>query len=184
MRKIIASLSISLDGVIEKPWEWPIKDNTEETDKAFWSLVDSSDALLMGGVTYQEFVEYWSHEEGIRAEQLKRVPLMEQIRKYVVSTTLKTTEWANTTLIEDNVVEEITKLKQLPGKNITIPASATLVDWLLHQGLLDELHLFLFPLVLGSGKRLFKEETGQTVLKLASLDTLSNGVVHLVYQTN
>ena len=92
MRKIVASLGISLDGVIEEPWSWPVKDNTEEMDKAFWSLVDSSDAILMGRVTYEQFAEYWSHEEEVRTEQVKRIPQMEQIRKYVVSTTLKNDE--------------------------------------------------------------------------------------------
>ena len=182
MRKIVASLGTSLDGVIGEPWNWPVKDNTEEMDKTFWSLVDSSDTILMGRETYEQFAEYWSHEEGVRTEQVKRIPLMEKIRKYVVSTTLKTAEWANTTVISGNVAEEITKLKRSSGRNIIIPASATLVEWMLHQGLLDELHLFTFPIVLGSGKRLFKERSGQLVLKLVSADTLSNDIVHLVYR--
>ncbi len=181
MRKIVASLGTSLDGVIAEPWNWPVKDNTDEMDKEFWSLIDSSDAILMGRTTYEQFAEYWSHEEGIRTEQVKRIPLMNKIRKYVVSTSLRTAEWSNTSVISGNVFEEITKLKRESGKDIVIPASATLVEWLLNQGLLDELHLFTFPIVLGNGKRLFKEGSGPLVLRLLSANTLPSDIVHLVY---
>lgn len=185
MRKIVASLGMSLDGVIEAPWAWPVKDNTEETDSTFWSLVDSSDALLMGRVTFGEFAQYWADEKVIRSEQVKRKPLMDNMQKYVVSSVnIDTSAWANSTLIKDNVAEEITKLKQRPGKNITVPASATLVGWLLHEGLLDELHLFLFPMVLGKGKRLFEEGAGQAVLTLISSQNLNDGIMHLVYRTS
>ncbi len=182
MRKIVASMSVSLDGVMEAPWKWPVKDNTEEVDKMYWALVDAGDVLLMGRVTYEEFAEYWSHEQRVRAEQVRRIPGMKKMRKYVVSSTLRKAEWTNTTLIREHVAEEIAKLKRQPGKDITVPASGTLVEWLLHQGLLDELHLFVFPVILGSGRRLFKEGGGQAILRLTSSDTLSADVLHLIYQ--
>jgi dihydrofolate reductase len=100
----------------------------------------------------------------------------------VVSTTLDQAKWQNSTLIGGNVAEEISQLKQRPGRNINMSGSGTLVTWLLREGLLDQLDLLLFPVVVGHGKRLFEGECGQAGLKLAASETFSTGVVHLTYQ--
>jgi dihydrofolate reductase len=107
---------------------------------------------------------------------------MNSFPKVVVSTTLDRADWQNSTLISGNVTEEIIKLKQRPGRNINMSGSGTLVTWLLREGLLDQLDLLLFPVVVGHGKRLFAGDGGQAGLKLAGSQTFSTGVVHLTYQ--
>ena len=102
--------------------------------------------------------------------------------KVVVSTTLDRAKWQNSTLISGNVAEEISQLKQRPGRNINMSGSGTLVSWLLREGLLDQLDLLQFPVVVGRGKRLFEGEGGQAGLTLAGSQTFSSGVVHLSYQ--
>jgi dihydrofolate reductase len=107
---------------------------------------------------------------------------MNNLPKYVVSTTLKTADWTNSTLMSSNVAEELTKVKQQPGKNINVTGSATLVRWLLRERLLDQLNLLLYPGIVGSGKRLFEGEGDQMALNLTRSNALSNGVVHLTYE--
>jgi dihydrofolate reductase len=102
--------------------------------------------------------------------------------KVVVSTTLDRAKWQNSTLISGNVAEEISQLKQRAGRNINMSGSGTLVSWLLREGLLDQLDLLQFPVVVGRGKRLFEGEGGQAGLTLAGSQTFSSGVVHLTYQ--
>ena len=99
-----------------------------------------------------------------------------------MSTTLDKAEWQNSTLIGANVAEEINKLKQQPGRNINMSGSGTLVTWLLREGLLGQLDLLLFPVVVGHGMRLFAGEGGQAGLKLAGSQAFGTGVVHLSYQ--
>jgi dihydrofolate reductase len=108
---------------------------------------------------------------------------MNGVRKYVVSTTLEEPlEWNNSTLIGDHVAEEITRLKEQPGKDISISGSPTLVRSLLEDGLLDELRLMVHPIVVGSGKRLFEEGGDQQALDLVDSKTFSTGVLYLSYQ--
>ena len=135
--------------------------------------------MLLGRVTYQEFAAYWP---GVSSEDEPFATHMNNTPKYVVSKTLDKAEWNNSTLISGNVAEEITKLKQQPGKNIGITGSATLVQSLLQDDLLDELGLMIHPVVVGSGKRLFQEGGGPKGLKLVDSMTFSTGVVSLTYQ--
>src|SRR3712207_2906317 len=107
---------------------------------------------------------------------------MNNTPKLVVSTTLDRVDWQNSTLIKDNVVEELTRLKQQPGKNISITGSATLVRSLLRDRLLDELQLLVHPIVVGSGKRLFADDGERVPLTLVDAKTFSTGVLHLIYQ--
>ena len=106
---------------------------------------------------------------------------MNSFPKVVVSTTLDKADWQNSTLISGNVAAGITKLKQQPGRNINVSGSGTLVSWLLRQGLLDQLHLLMFPVVVGHGKRLFGGEGNQVGLTLAASEAFTSGVVHLTY---
>lgn len=179
MRKVTAGLFVSLDGVVESPEKWHFPYFNDEMGEAVGAAISSSDAMLLGRVTYQEFAAYWP---GVSSEDEPFATHMNKTPKYVVSKTLDKAEWNNSTLISGNVAEEITKLKQQPGKNIGITGSATLVQSLLQDDLLDELGLMIHPVVVGSGKRLFQEGGGPKGLKLVDSMTFSTGVVSLTYQ--
>jgi dihydrofolate reductase len=177
MRKIVAGLFISLDGVIEAANDWIGPWFSPELGQAVGSMIAAQDAMLLGRVTYEEFAAHWPHQAGETADT------MNGTAKYVVSGTLTSADWKNSTLIPAaTAATEIAELKQRPGKNIGMTGSATLVAWLLREGLLDELHLLVFPVVLGSGKRLFGREGSQVGLRLAASEAFPTGVVHLTYQ--
>jgi len=178
-----ASFFISLDGVVEGPgpeddfdlsgWTMPYWD--DDIGQFIHDGMNASDTLLLGRVTYQGFASaFGSSTEGDAAQ-------MNSFRKYVVSTTLEKAEWANSTLIKGNVVEEVTKLKQQPGKDIGMSGSGTLVQTLLQDDLIDELNLLVYPVVLGRGKRLFKDGLNLT-LQLVQAKKSSSGVALLTYQ--
>ena len=176
MRKIVAGLSISLDGVIEDPNEWSGPWFNAEVGQAIGSMIAAQDAMLLGRVTYDAFAAYWPHQTGDMADT------MNGTTKYVVSGTLTSADWQNSTLIPAAAAfAEIAELKQQPGQNIGITGSGTLVSSLLREGLLDELHLFIFPVVLGAGTRLFGASGGKLPLKLIDSATYETGVVHLTY---
>jgi dihydrofolate reductase len=180
MRKVTAGLFVSLDGVVESPEKWQLPYFNDEMGEAVGAAMAATDAMLLGRVTYQEFASFWP---GVSSEDQPFADHMNNTPKYVVSTTLeKPLEWNNSTLIKGNVAQEITKLKQQPGKNIGITGSATLVRSLLQDDLLDELGLLVHPVIVGSGKRLFKEGGDQKGLKLVDSKTFSTGVVYLTYQ--
>ena len=176
MRKIVAGLFISLDGVIEDANAWIGPWFSPELGQAVGSMIGAQDTMLLGRVTYQEFAAHWPQQTGDMADS------MNGTAKYVVSGTLKSAEWQNSTLIPAaSAIAEIAELKQRPGKNIGMTGSATLVSSLLREGLLDELHLFVFPVVLGSGKRLFAAPGAKLPLKLINSATFDTGVVQLTY---
>jgi dihydrofolate reductase len=181
MRKVAAWLFISLDGVTESPdkWQFDVIDDAMMTD--ITSQIAAEDAILLGRVTYQDFAPFWptSTDEPF-ASHINNTP------KYVVSTTLDKVEWGQwdkPTLIKGNLTKEITKLKQQPGKNIGVSGSPTLVRSLLQDNLLDELKLMVHPVIVGSGKRLFKDGGGLKKLKLVDSNVTSTGVVILTYQS-
>jgi len=176
MRKIVAGLFMSLDGVIEDPSEWTGPWFSAEVGQAVGSLIAAQDAMLLGRVTYDAFAAHWPHQTGEMAES------MNGAIKYVVSGTLRSAGWRNTTLIpRDRAAEQIAGLKQQPGKNIGMTGSGTLVSWLLREGLLDELRLLVFPVVLGHGKRLFAEPGDKVPLKLIDSAAFGTGVLSLAY---
>src|SRR5918994_438644 len=148
--------------------------------KVVASGMAASDALLLGRATYQEFASYWPYQNS--ADQ-PYTDYLNSTPKFVVSTTLEEPlEWQNSTLIKGNVAEEITELKRLPGKDITITGSAALVQSLLADELLDELRLMVHPLVLGGGKRLFQDGGDQKALELLDSKTFDTGVLYLTYR--
>lgn len=175
MRKIVAGLYITLDGVVESPEQWTGPYFSDEIGQTIGSQFAASDTMLLGRVTYQTFAGAFAGQTGGMADQMNHTP------KVVVSTTLTQADWQNSTLLSGDVAEAIARLKQQPGKNIAISGSATLVRWLLGEGLLDELHLLLFPLVLGSGRRLFENGSTQVPLTLVDAKTFSTGVLSLSY---
>jgi len=179
MRKIVAGLYVSLDGVTESPEKWSFPYFNDEVGQTLGSQIATSDTLLLGRRTYQEFAAYWpdkTAQDDPFADYINTVP------KLVVSTTLTTLEWNNSTLINGDVAEQLSRLKQQPGKDISITGSVTLVGSLLRQGLLDELRLLLYPIVVGTGRRLFQDAGDQVPLKLVDSQAFSTGVVSLVYQ--
>jgi dihydrofolate reductase len=176
MRKIVAGLFISLDGVVEAANEWMGPWFNDELGQAIGSMMGAQDAMLLGRVTYQEFAAHWPNQAGEMADT------MNGTAKYVVSATLPSADWQNSTLIPAaGALAEIAELKQRPGQNIGMTGSATLVSSLLREGLVDELHPFVMPLVVGSGKRLFGTEGARLPLKLLDSATFQTGVVHLTY---
>jgi dihydrofolate reductase len=176
MRKIVAGIMTSLDGVVEIPEEWMGPYFTPELGQAVGSLMGAQDAMLLGRVTYEMFAAHWPQQTGEMADTMNGTP------KFVVSGTLESADWQNSTLIPAaTAFAEIADLKQQPGKNIGMTGSGTLTASLLREGLLDELHLFVFPLVVGSGQRLFGPAGGQLPLQLLGSATFGTGVVHLTY---
>lgn len=183
MRKIVVAEYVSLDGVMEGPGPgdvfehagWTMPYYNEEVQKVVSDGMSRSDALLLGRVTYQGFEAAFSSQTGGIAD------VMNSFTKYVVSTTLKKAEWNNSRLIKGNIAEEIMKLKQQPGKDIAVSGSGTLVQTLMQYDLIDEYLLLVYPVVLGSGKRLFRDGN-KTTLKLIEAKALSSGIVVLTYQ--
>jgi dihydrofolate reductase len=180
MRKVVASELVSVDGVMEKPEEWAFSYSNDEMEEANAAGMAASDAMLLGRVTYQVLAAFWPYQNS--ADQ-PYTDYLNNTPKFVVSTTIEEPlEWQNSTLIKGNVAEEIAKLKQQPGKDITIIGSGALVRALLADGLLDELRLMVHPIVVGSGKRLFEEGGDQKALELVDSKTFSTGVLYLTYQ--
>src|SRR5215208_72590 len=171
---------MSLDGVVESPDKWHFPYFNYQMGDAIGAAMATSDAMLMGRVLYEEWAVYWPQQD---PEENPVAARMNGIQKYVVSRTLeKPLEWENSTLIGDNIAEEITRLKEQPGKDISISGSPTLVRSLLQDDLLDELRLMVHPIVVGSGKRLFEEGGHQKALDLVDSKTFSTGVLYLSYQ--
>jgi dihydrofolate reductase len=180
MRKVTAGLFVSLDGVTASPDKWQLPYFNDEMGEAVGAAMAAANAMLLGRVTYQEFASSWP---GVSSEDQPFAEYMNNTPKYVVSRTLEEPlEWSNSTLIKGNVAEEIARLKQQPGKNIGITGSATLVQSLLREDLLDELGLMVHPVVVGSGKRIFEEGGDPKGLTLVDSKTFSTGVVYLTYQ--
>jgi len=185
MRKVVVNAYVSLDGVVEDPggaekfehggWHNPYFNG--EIQQFQIDGLFGSDALLLGRITYQGFADAWpsiTDEQGF-ADRMNSLP------KYVVSTTLNRVEWNNSQLIKGNIAEEVSKLKRKPGQDILVYGSPRLVQTLMQHNLVDEYSLLVFPVILGSGKRLFQDGSMAT-LKLVDTKTFSSGVVALSYQ--
>jgi len=178
MRKVVAGLFISLDGVTESPDKWQFEHFNDEMMAGMAAHVAGTDTVLLGRVTYQEWASYWpmSTDEPF-ASFINSTP------KYVISTTLEEPlEWQNSTLIRGNVAEAITELKQQPGKNIAVEGSSTLAESLLQYDLLDELTLMVHPVVAGSGKRLFRDGGALKRMQQVDSKTTGTGVAILTYR--
>jgi dihydrofolate reductase len=177
MRKIIVTEFLSLDGVMEAPHLWSFPYWNDEIEKFKHDELFTSDAQLLGRVTYQGFATAWPSRTGDYADRLNNLP------KYVVSTTLETVEWHNSHLIKENITEEVIRLKQQPGQNILVHGSRTLVQTLMQDQLIDEYNLLVYPLILGSGMRLLNEGDSAS-LKLVEARPFSSGVVLILKNKN
>ena len=179
MRKVIASEFVTLDGVLEDP-QWTFEFPSEEQDKFKFDELAAVDSLLLGRVTYEGFAAAWPQMEEQTGEY---GAWMNGYPKYVVSTTLEEPlEWNNSTLIKGDVAEEVSNLKRQPGKDILIFGSGTLVNALTQHDLIDEYRLMIFPVVVGSGKRLFGDGIDSKALRLVDTKTFGSGVVVLTYR--
>jgi dihydrofolate reductase len=185
MGKIVVTEFVSLDGVMEDPggsenfkyggWTFEIS-RGDEGDKFKLDETMATDALLLGRVTYEGFAAAWPSREGEFADKFNTMP------KYVVSSTLDTPTWTNSTVISGDLAEEVSKLKEQYDGDIVVHGSAQLAQALLEQDLVDELRVMVFPVVLGDGKRLFGETSDKKRLALADSKIVGDGVAVLTYR--
>jgi dihydrofolate reductase len=184
MARIVITEFVSLDGVMEDPGGaegykhggWTFEIERGEGDAFKMQETMGSDALLLGRKTYEGFAEAWPQREGEFADKFNNMP------KYVVSSTLGEPDWSNTTVLGGDLVEEVGRLRQGPGGDIVVHGSCQLAQALLEHDLVDELRLMVFPVLLGSGKRLFGEHEEKQALRLTDSKTVGDGVVILVYE--
>ena len=185
MGRVVVTEFVSLDGVMEDPggsenfkhggWSFEIA-RGEEGDKFKLDEAFSSEALLLGRVTYEGFAEAWPAREGEFADKFNSMP------KYVVSSTLDEPEWSNSTVLKGDVAEEVAKLRQERDGDIVVHGSAQLVQTLVEHDLVDEFRLMVFPVVLGGGKRLFGETSDKKPLRLVDSKVVGDGVAILTYE--
>ena len=180
MRNLVVSTWMSLDGVFDADSmdRWFNPYDTPERQEYIQESIMACSAILFGRKTYEMLAPYWSslhHNEMGIAAKLNSAP------KYVVSSTLKKAEWENSSIIKENITQEITRLKNQPGGEIQIEGSAALVQSLMTAGLIDEYRFLVHPVIVGSGKRFFKEGIAAP-LQLVEAKPFSSGVVLLRYQ--
>jgi dihydrofolate reductase len=176
MRDVVAWLFMSLDGVVEAPENWVLPD--EDMFRMIEDDYAPADALLLGRRTYDVFAASWPQ----RGSDVANADWMNNVAKFVVSTTLSAPVWNNTTVLAGELETAVTELKGRPGKNIMVNGSATVVSSLLGAGLLDRLTLYIHPVLLGSGARLFPEGQAQVPLVLVESKPLTTGVNAVVYR--
>ena len=179
MSKIVVTEFLSLDGVMEAPETWHFPYNVGDMQAFTTGQILDADAMLYGRVTYDTFASFWptrTHNEFGFADHLNSIP------KYVISSTLAKADWNNSAVLKGKAVDEVVKLKQQRDGIIGMTGSAMLIQSLLEAGLIDVLHLMIHPIVVGHGKRLFKDGTNNIPLKLAESRTFQSGVVLLTYE--
>jgi len=185
MAKIIVTEFVSLDGVMEDPggaedfkyggWTFEFE-RGDEGNKFKLDETMEADALLLGRKTYEGFAAAWPSREGEFAEKFNTMP------KYVVSSTMGTADWSNSTVLKGDVVDEVRKLKDERDGTIQVPGSQQLVETLFDNDLVDQLNLMVFPVVLGAGRRLFGETSDKKRLELAESRAVGDGVLILIYR--
>ena len=178
MGQIVVHEFITLDGVIEAPswtFDYPFD---PAMGGAIGGLMSSSTAILLGRRTYEQFAPAWSSRT---AAEDPGAPFMNETPKYVVSATLQRADWNNSTIIGPYSADAIRSLKDRVGGRIYVSGSGTLVQAMLADHLVDEVHLFMFPLALGAGARLFPDGTAPAKFSLMATQAFTSGVVHLGY---
>jgi dihydrofolate reductase len=185
MGRIVVTEFVSLDGVMQAPgggedyqhagWTFKI-DRGEEGEQFKLDETRASEALLLGRRTYEGFAAAWPSVKGEFGDRFNSMP------KYVLSSTLADPSWNNSTVLSGDLVDEVTKLKNEMDGDIVVHGSAQLVQGLLEHGLVDELRLMVYPVVLGTGKRLFGETSDKMALRLVDSRTVGAGIVILIYQ--
>jgi dihydrofolate reductase len=188
--RLTARMFLTLDGILQSPgardedrngydrggWQAPFGD--EEGFRLSAADFDDADAILLGRKTYDIFAGFWPHQpdSDVFAEKLNRLP------KYVASTTLTEPTWHNTSVLEGDVRAAVAELKRAPGRELQVHGSGELVRSLLRDGLLDEYRIWIHPVVLGRGKRLFDDDSPMTAFELVDVKHTEKGVVMLTYR--
>ncbi len=184
MGKIVVTEFSSLDGVMEAPggedfkykgWSFEF-DRGDDGNQFKLDETREADALLLGRRTYESFAGAWPNREGEFADKFNSMP------KYLVSSTIKDPEWNNTTVLEGDVVEAVRKLREEVDGVIQVPGSRQLVQDLVENDLVDQVNLMIFPVVLGTGKRVFGEYSDKKAMRLVDSKTVGEGVVILIYE--
>ncbi|GIH52664.1 Dihydrofolate reductase [Microbispora rosea] len=182
MGRIVLSVFTTLDGVIENPHEWAFGFVSEDSMQAGLDQIRAARALLLGRVTYEGFAASWPS----MTDEVGYADAMNNLPKYVVSTTLTEATWNNSTIIDADAAARIEALKKETDGDILVFGSAALVRWLLRQNLLDEMRLAVYPVLAGRGARLFDGDSTDSVdfagLRLAGTQAFSSGVVLLTYE--
>ncbi|GAB2618431.1 dihydrofolate reductase [Paractinoplanes abujensis] len=174
MRRLVVTENITLDGVVSPIGDWFDPSTTDDELAAVNQRNGAgSDALVLGRTTYEEFAGFWPHQQGEVSAYL------DQVAKYVVSSSLDKADWQNTTILRGPLEDEIAALKATDGQDITVTGSATLVRSLIPTGLVDLFRLFVYPVVQGHGTRLFEEHSLR--LEPVRAQTFASGVVLLEY---
>jgi dihydrofolate reductase len=181
MRKIVAGLFISLDGVVEAPDQWHFPYFNDEMGAAVDATLGAADTMLFGRKTYDSFAGAWPEREAAGDEDAHFAKLLGDIRKIVLSNSKLEFTWRNSEQFEGDFVEAVTALKNEPGGTIALSGSVSVVRQLLAAGLLDELHLLVHPIAVRHGMRLFDEGETTIPLKLISSQAFETGVLNLVY---
>jgi Dihydrofolate reductase len=182
MRKLTAQMMITLDGFFEGPHheiDWHVVDG-EFNDYA-WGVLNSVDLLLFGRLTYELMAAYWPSADALKEDPVT-ARLMNEHEKVVFSKTLKQVAWQNTRLVSTDIVSEVKRLKNQPGKDMVIFGSSDLCVPLVKANLIDEYHLLVNPVVLGSGKSLYAGLGQRLNLKLINTRQFSSGLIGLFYQ--
>jgi dihydrofolate reductase len=176
MRRILESTRVSLDGVIGNLQKWGMDYLDADAQRAAAIQLSKSDAMLMGRNTYQALSAAWSGREGEFAETINA------IQKYVISSTLRSTDWNNSTILSGDVITEVTELKQQDGQDLVIYGHGPLGQTLLEHGLLDEIRLSVHPIIVGTGTLFYRDAGKKTELKLVGSEPLPSGVIVLTYR--
>jgi dihydrofolate reductase len=176
MRKLISGLFITLDGVVEDPHSWNPAYYNHEMTAAVQSALANSDTHVYGRRSYEMFRSVFT---GPGSERIGHAPLMNDTPKVLVSTTVGDADWGQTTVITGDVGARIRELKQRPGGTISVQASPTLIRFLLSNGLLDELHLLIHPVIVGTGQRLLDGVSGPASFDVIDATRFTTGVLSL-----
>jgi dihydrofolate reductase len=186
MRDLIVTENITLDGVIEATEGWfnPAGDDAaidhSDVEAALREQSDAADALLLGRVTFEQMRGYWPLQTD---DTTGITDYLNNVSKYVVSSTLRDPRWEHTAVLQGALVDEVQALKSKPGKDIVTTGSMTVVHDLIAAGLVDEYRLFVYPVVLGRGERLFADATEVSTLRLVEAQPFRSGIVLLRYRT-
>jgi len=176
--RLVATEYLSLDGIFEEPGHWSFPFFNDEAGQFKWAELQASDALLLGRNTYEGFAAAWPTMTNTGEFGEK----MNGMTKYVISSTLDRVEWTGSKLVKGDVAEEVRKLKEEPGQDLLLSGSGQLFNALMRENLIDLYRFMLHPIVLGKGKRLFAEETDQSVLDLTETRQFASGIVILEYR--
>lgn len=175
MRRLILSEFVTLDGVMEAPETWVGPFQTQDIEAFKVSEMSEVDALLVGAVTYRVFASSWPSRTGELADQ------MNGVHKYVVGSGTETMSWSNSQQLKGDIAEEVSALKQGPGEGVLLAGSCRLAQTMMKQGLVDEYRLLVYPVVRGTGRRLFADDSAATLTHVET-QTFEKGVVLLRYR--